>query len=394
MKHFFCIIFLLTMVVALGVSQDLATYTYLYNGAETVSDRLSILEQVEKANLSDSEEFFANALNRLILEYPNPQITQERVAADSTARFLAGVLGDKKYTAAGGNLWKTVEIFSNPLVKADAMIALGKAEAVTYFPHVLQTLQDLNVQPIPDREGGERIAYGAILALENYRDLPDELWKQAAIAVYLASAGWYSDRVQKQAEASLAVIAKDPSEPYISIIRNSSYSYENKYKALQKIDSTQASPAVKADVAMAALVEGWRLPTSDRRFRAVLTNIRKQAIGMINHYHTEDAAVYSLLERSYRQGTDTEEKYDAVAALASLGTDEAVRLLSSFLMVLNGKFQSNSLTYEDQQMTRALIAAIGDAGNPQGRSAINVVLTLKWTDAIKRLANEALTRLQ
>ncbi|MDR2631743.1 MAG: hypothetical protein LBC60_12545 [Spirochaetaceae bacterium] len=394
MKRFFSIIFFVMMVVAFGASQDLATYTYLYDGAETIADQLNILQQVEKANLSDSEEFFANALSRLLLEYPNTQMTLERAAADTSARFLAGVLGDKKYTAAGRNLWRTVEIFSNPLVKADALIALGKTGAVNYLPHILQILQELNARPVPDREGGERIAYGAILALENYQDLSDELRNEAAIAVYLASKGWYSDRVQKQAEASLAVIANDPAEPYASIIRRSSYSYASKYQALQSIDTnTQTPAAVKAAVAVTALTEGWRLPTNDSRSRAVLTNLRKLAIGMINRYRTEDTAVYPLLEHSYRQGTDTQEKFDAVAALASLGTDDAVRLLSSFLMVMNSKLQSNNVSMDDQQMTRALISAIGDAGNSQGRPALNVVLSLTWTDTIKRLANDALSRL-
>jgi hypothetical protein len=392
MKRVFCIFFLIMTAVALGVSQDLATYTYLYNGTETISDQLNILQQVEKANLSDSDEFFANALGRLLLEYPR---TQERSEADTAARFLARVLGDKKYTAAGRDLWRTVDVFSNPLVKADALIALGKVGALTYFPHVLQVLQELNFQPATDREGGERIAYGAIVALENYQDLPDELWKQAAAAVYIASTEWYSDRVKNQAEASLAVITKDPSEPYISIIQSSSYSYEQKYRALQDIEAAaQISAAVKSGVAAAAYAEGWRLPPNDLRARAVLTNSRKLAINMINRYRPEDASVYPLLERSYRQGTDAQEKYDAVAALASLASDEAVGLLSSFLMVMNGKLQSNNITPEDQQMTRALISAIGAAGNPQGRPAINVVLSLNWTDAIKRLANDSLTRLQ
>ncbi|MFP3090225.1 hypothetical protein LQZ21_07850 [Treponema sp. TIM-1] len=394
MKRIFCIISLCMMVVALGVSQDLATYTYLYNGAETISDQLSILQQVEKANLSDSEEFFVNALGRLLLEYPATQVTLERSTADTTARFLAGVLGDKKYTAAGRNLWRTVEVFSNPLVKADALLALGKVGAVNYFPHVIQTLQELNERPVPDREGGERIAYGAILALENYQGISDEQRKEAAVAVYLAATGWYSDRIQKQAEASLAVLAQDPTEPYNSIIQGSSYSYENKYKALQSLEAGQASTTVKATVAVTALTEGWRLPTGAAQFRAILTNIRKLAISMINRYRTEDASVYSLLERSYRQGTDTQEKYDAVAALASLGTDEAVGLLSSFLMVMNGKLQSNSVSTDDLQMTRALISALGAAGNPQGRPALNVVLSLNWTDAVKRLANDALSRLR
>jgi hypothetical protein len=393
MKRFFGFICLALIFIALGVSQDLGTYTYLYNSAESIGDRIHILRQVQEANLSDSEEFFANALSRLLTEYPNTHITLERDAADSTARFLAGVLGDKHYTPAGGNLWRLVEVFANPLVKADALIALGKVGAVFYCPHVLQTLQDLNAHPVLDREGGERIAYGAIIALESYQDLPDELRKEAAITVYLASAGWYSDRIQNQARTSLKAISEDPVEPYVSIIRGSSYSYESKYQALQDLNAGDAAAAAKSATAVIALTEGWRLPTNDLRTRAVLTNIRKLAIQMINRYRPEDPAIYPLLERSYRYGTDTQEKLDTVGALASLSTDEAVERLTSFLMIINGKLQSNILTADDQQMVRALIPAIGAAGNPKGQPVIRTVLSLSWNDAVKRLANEALTHL-
>jgi hypothetical protein len=115
---------------------------------------------------------------------------------------------------------------------------------------------------------------------------------------------------------------------------------------------------------------------------------------MINQYHTEDAAVYPLLERSYRYGTDTQEKLDTTAALASLATDEAVELLSSFLMTINGRLQSRAVTLDDQQMVRALIAAIGTAGNPQGRAVLNVVLSINWNEPVKRLANENLEKLR
>jgi hypothetical protein len=382
------------MVAAAGTSQDLAMYTYLYNSAETIADRLSLLQQVEKAGLSDSEEFFANALGRLLLEYPNTQALLERAAADETAQFLARVLGDKKYTPAGGNLWRVVEVFANPLVKAAALVGLGRVGAVNYIPQVLQTLHDLNARPAQDRTGGERIAYGAILALENYQDISDEQRKEAAVEVYFASKGWYSDRVQNQAAASLKVIVQDPSEPYISIIQGSPYSYANKYQALQDFDAANASAEEKAAVALSALAEGWRLSSDNLRSQAVLTNIRKLAIRMINRYHPEDAAVYPLLEQSYRYGTDTQEKLDTVGALASLATDEAVGLLSSFLMIINGKVQSQIVTADDQQMARALISAIGTAGNPQGRSVLNVVLSINWNEPVKRLANENLNKLR
>ena len=389
MKPIFCIVLFTVIAVAPGAAQDVETFTALYNGAEGISDQLAILERASAAQLSDAEEFFANALRRLLTEYPTIRSPQNRNAADAIALLLAEELGNRKYPAAGQNLWRVVEVFSNAVVKADALIALGKMGAVDLFPQVVQILQDMNAHPTPDRQVGERIAFGAILSLENYGKI------EGYLPVYFASTGWYSDRVRNQAVASMEVLAEDPTEQLIAVIRGSSYSYDAKYRALYDAEAnSRISSQAKAQVAVAALDEGWRAATRDPRYRTVLTNMRKLAVSMINRYRTEDAVVYPLLERSYRYGTDTQEKLDAIAALAALGTDEAVQRLSNFIMIINGRLQATAINADDQQMIRALISAVGNSGNPQGRLALRTVLALNWTNAIKALANEALEKLE
>jgi hypothetical protein len=389
MKRFFCITLLIVIAVTSGAAQDVETFTALYNGAEDISDQLAILQDASTGQLSGADEFFANALRRLLTEYPMIRKLQNKDDADSIARLLANELGTRKYLPAGQNLWRVVEVFPNAVVKADALIALGKMGAVDLFPQVVQILQDMNAHPTPDRQEGERIAFGAILSLENYGKI------EGYLPVYFASTAWYSDRVRNQALASMEVLAEDPTEQLIELIRGSSYSYEAKYRALYDGEAnSRMSPQSKAQVAVAALDEGWRTATREPRYWTVLTNMRKLAIGMINRYRTEDAAVYPLLERSYRYGTDTQEKLDAVAALASLATDDAVRRLSNFIMIINGRLQAKVINADDQQMIRALISAVGNSGNSQGRLALQTVTALNWTNPIKALAHEALEKLK
>jgi hypothetical protein len=365
-------------------SEELEMYTYLYNGAATIVDQLGVLQNMAAAEISGAGDFYANALERLLAGYPNARGSTERAAADAAARLLANALGEEKYTAAGGNLWRTVEVFSNSLVKADALIALGKAGAMDLLPQVVQLLSDLNTRPSEDREAGERIAYGAVLSLENYKHASGYL------PVFFASAGWYSDRVKSRAAASLAVILPDPSGPITSVLQSSGYTYDIKYYALQTIEQSDITARAKAAVAVTALTEAWRASTREPRQRIILANSRKLAINMLRRYGTDDAAVFPLLERSYNEGADEEERLGVVAALAALGSDDAARLLSSFLMAINGRLQSNLITPLDERLIRAIIPALGATGRSIAGPALRSVQALDWTGAVKNLAAEAL----
>lgn len=389
MKRCMVIVLLLAAAsIGFADSEELDIYTYLYDGAITVTDQLGILQSVAELGISGAGDFYARALTRLIREYPTIRDSLERESADNAVILLAECLGNEKYTASAGELWRSVEAFSNPLVKAEALMALGKMRATAYLPQVIQTLSDLNTRPAADRLAGERIAFGAIIALEKYQDVSGYL------PVFFASTGWYSDRIKQQAGASLSVILADPSEPLSTVIRGSGYPYAAKLLALRTIEASNVSNESKAATALTAFTEGWRASTNDVRLRMDLASMRKEAIGMLRRYGTSDAAVYPLLERSYKEGVDTEERLGAVAVLSSLGTEDAARLLSSFLMIINGKLQSGTLTQVDEQMVRSIIPALGATGQAIARPALRSVQALDWTNAVKNLATEALRNIR
>jgi hypothetical protein len=391
----FLIILLITVsaAVCFAGSEELEIYTYLYNGAATNTDQLAILQNVAELKLTGAGEFYAGALHRLVIEYQNIRNVTERSAAEEQAQLLAELLGNEKYNAAAADLWRTVESFSDPLVKAEALMALGKMRATAFLPQVIRLLADLNATSTPDRLTGERIAFGAIIALEKYQE------SSGYLPVYFASTGWYSDRIKDQALKSLAIISADPADPMTQIIRSGGYNYEVKLQALQTVESSGTPNNSKAGVAVAALAEGWRSSTADVRQRTNLNQMRKLAIDMIKRYGTADEAVYPLLERSYKQFAerndgDRDEALNAITTLSALGTDESARRLSSFLMTLNQKLQSGTLTRKDEDLVREIIPALGAARRPIGRPALNSVTALDWTPAVKSLAAEALRNIQ
>jgi hypothetical protein len=354
---------------------------------------LALLQNVAELKISGAGEFYAGALHRLVTGYQNIKDVTEKSAADEQILLLAELLGNEKYNAAAPDLWRVVETFTDPLVKAEALMALGKMRATAFLPQVVKVLADLNVTSTPDRLYGDRIALGAIIALEKYQD------PSGYLPVYFASIGWYSERIKDQARKTLAIISGDPTDFMTQIIKSSGYAYEVKFQALEAEENSGASNASKAGVALAGLSEGHRASTNVVAQRTALNRMRKLAIDMIKRYGTEDEAVYPLLERSYKQFSerndgDRDEALEAITTLAALGSDESARRLSAFLMDINRKLQSNTLVQKDWDLVREIIPALGKTGRPLGRPALNSVTALNWTPAVKTLATEALKNIR
>jgi len=365
--------------------KELDFFTVQFNSQSAISGKLRIVQ-----NASDEGaaiEFFAYAFDTLIKLLPGVRGSIETKAADDMALLLAAKLGEAEYGAAGPNLWKAVDSFTNPLVRAEALNSLGKIQAMDFLPLVVQLLSDLNTEPGQDPQSRERVAFGAVVALEQYKD------SSGYLPVFFASVGWYSDRVKSRARDALPKILDNPTEPLVSVIKSSSYSYAVKYNALQVLEASQVTSRQKSQGAVAALSEGWRNITNVGTQRTILINMRKLSLDMIRRYGTEDANVYPFLERSYREGSDEQEQISAIAALAALASDDSARILSSFLSDMNIRVARGTLTREDERLVRVIIPALGDTGRPMARNDLRRVLQEDWTGTVQRLAQDALKKI-
>jgi len=381
---------LMAAVAAAGfsASEEVQVYEYLYKASPTHSGKLDILQNMAESRLSGAGEFYAKALRDLVGDYKNIKDPTERYAATEEAMLLSALLGAEKYTQAANDLWLVVDGFADPLVKSEALMALGKIRATAYLPQVIRVLESVNAAPTADRLNGERVAFGAIISLEKFQD------PSGYLPVFFASTGWYSDRIRTQAAKSLPLIAQNPAPYMLQVVKGSAHNYSTKYSALRTIEAARGvDNKEKVSVAVAALTEGWRSSTNDPQLRQVLADMRKMAIGMINRYKTDDEAIYNLLERSYTQGVDTQEKIAAITALASQGTEESAKRLSKFLMDLNAKRVSGNVRQEEEQMVRVIIPAIGQTGRNSGRSALSAVRASNWTPAVVTLADNAMKQL-
>ena len=384
----FFAVLLAAAFICFASTEEVDVYAFLYRNAATNSAQLDILQHMAEARLIGAGEFYAQALRRLVAEYGNIRDATERNAADEQAMILSALLGAERYTQAAPDLLQVAERFVNPLVRAEALMALGRIRAVDYLPQVIRILDSMNAgAPGGDNLYGERVAFGAIISLEKYGN------SQGYLPVFASSTGWYSRRIRDQATRSLPLISRNPTPFMLQVIRGPGHSLATKLSALETIEASQVENNDKSRVAVAALSEGWRINVSNTQDRTRLANMRKLAIDMINRYRSDDEAIYPLLEQSYRQGVDTQEKLAAITAIASQRTDEAARSLSGFLTDLNTRSARGVTTREDEQMVRAIIPALGHTGRPAARAALTSVAGANWTNAVVTLARNALREL-
>ncbi|MDR1428818.1 MAG: hypothetical protein LBI85_00885 [Spirochaetaceae bacterium] len=119
MKRLVCVL----LVICGGFSafaddEEMELYTYLYNNAVNPVDKLGVLRLILDSEPSGAGQFYADALKQLVETEMNLQSATERDSADELARLLCYHSGEEKITSAAGDIWRTNEVFTNPLVKA------------------------------------------------------------------------------------------------------------------------------------------------------------------------------------------------------------------------------------------------------------------------------------
>ncbi|MDR0706642.1 MAG: hypothetical protein LBF60_02015 [Treponema sp.] len=389
MKRLIIIALLSFSVPALFADEELDFYTEQFNNAGTVFEQLGAVKTVVSQNLADADSFYAMALSRLLSGYPNVKSTQEKQAADDMAILLVQQLGKDGYIEAGQSVWNAVKTFSNALVKSESLIALGRMNAENFIPHVTQVLVDTTTRGPINRTSGERIAYGAITALANYKD------PSGYIPVFFAANSWYKAWVKKAANDALPILSEDPAEQLMAAIKDAAYTYDQKLLALRAIERSDTSDENKIKAATTALTLGWAGASVNSDIRSKRVQLRKIALDMISTYGAGDdeASILNYLNWSYRYADDDEERLAAVSAFSKLASDEAVKYLGVYIIEINEKKVRGALAAQDERHIRALIAGIGNTHNQAAKPYLQAVLAINWTNQIQKLAQQALNNL-
>ncbi|MDR2150655.1 MAG: hypothetical protein LBO67_07580 [Spirochaetaceae bacterium] len=405
MKSLLYVILLNVSVLSVYGLEDIQFYTSQFNQAKTMADQLLVVKTVAANFKEDPQalDFSLTAFKRLLAEYPLLKSTRDIDIATDMAWYLTELiisLGSEAVSAdptVGYNIWQAIKTFSSPFVRANAIMAWGVIKDYRYFDEVAQLLEDLNTTRPYDKAAqlaSDRIAFGAITALEAYGD-PD-----GYLPLFFTRYGWYTGWVKERAAQALPVLLADPTDVLTGVIQHDEYSFAQKNLVLQTMDKSDLPTERKSQIAVAALLEGWLGKTSND---IEVIELRKLAIDMINRYGVADEkvllygtrnSVLSLLDQSYRHGADDREQRGAIAALGSIGSDASIKQLGNYLDEIDGRLERGYLTKVDERYVRDIILAIGSSGNSIARTILIYSSNLDWSASVYQLLNTTLNQLQ
>jgi hypothetical protein len=384
MKRMASIALLALVAAALSFADESAEiYRLLYEQAEGLSQKYAAALSIVELNDKSTAPVLVSALEELLIAQKNYSAPSDRETYGQTIRLLAKALGDYKYAQAAPYLWEAAEVVSDPLAEAEAIIAIGKIRDLSYAERIALKLRDLNLKPTADRDAGEKIAYGCIIALDKLKD------SRGFSPVFFAAEAWYSQRVRGQAVQSLPNIAEDPTDPIKGILGTEGP--ERQLRALKAEIASKAKEGRKIEVAILALNLGHLRSTNDKAEAKALADLRKLSLRSLAAYKASGADPADGCVSSYEKGFDDEEKLLALAALGANGSDPAAAALRDFILKLNDNQKAGIADETRNRMAKAAIENASITKNKAVKPALLAVsINDKWSGGIILAAQNAL----
>jgi len=260
--------------------------------------------------------------------------------------------------------------------------------AAEYAEEIALLLRNLTFTPPADRDGGEQVAYGAVLALERMRS------PLGFEQLFAASEGWYSKRVKEQAERSLELVLPDPSDAIRAIIAVDTP--DRIIRALSLALRSQAPQNRQRELASLALERGIALsPGRTRAEQLSLADLRTRAMNALVALQDTEGRNAAFIAEAYRISS-TDERLVALRALGTNRSADAASALSDIILRLNSDMSAGLVN--DTQNTLMRAALQNAALNRQQSLATALIIvqnnTQKLSNAIIRLATESLKTLE
>jgi hypothetical protein len=356
-------------------------WSRLYARAGSLEQKYAVMQHLIEQDDANLAPTLQTALEELISISAALKSAGEKETWTQLARFIVGGLGKLKAGESAQVLFACYQTAASPLLKSEALTAIGKVRGIAYTEQIALILKDLNLNPGKDAQFAEIVAFGCINALEKLKSPLG--YKQ----VFYASNGWYSKRIKDRALGALPNMTDDPTDILLEIMRESIP--DIKLTALQAADSSRAAEDNKISVAVLALETGLYEQPTDARQQVKFGELRKLAISMFIKYRTKNDAILEPLKLTIERNFDPNERLSAVTALGINGSDGAAKMLAGFLDNQNRR-QASGLPDPDNRYTTALMRSLGITKNPIGRPALLAVEFSNYTPAMVKISKEAL----
>jgi hypothetical protein len=376
------------LVLAAGANERVRVYAFILTQADTVQQKQSAVSSLVELGDEAAAPYLADALDELLAARSTIARGSQTEEYERLVRILVKALGDWRYTNAAASLMRVVEDSADPLSRAEALIGLGSMRAAEYAEKIALLLRNLTFTPPADRDGGEKVAYGAVLALERMRS------PLGFEQLFVASEGWYSKRVKEQAERSLELVLPDPSDAIRAIIAVDTP--DRIAKALGLALRSQATQASQRELASLALERGIALsPGRTRAEQLSLADLRTRAMNALVTLQDTNGRNAAFIAEAYRISS-LDERLVALRALGTNRSAEAAAALSDIILRLNSDMSAGLVN--DTQNTLMRAALQNAAVNKQQSLATALLIvqnnSQKLSNAIIRLATDSLKALE
>ncbi|QEN05720.1 HEAT repeat domain-containing protein [Thiospirochaeta perfilievii] len=348
---------------------------------------LNIVELNDRAMIPLLEEILTEDI---IANLDNKRSVTEERDFNELTKLVVRELGELKSKRSASLVYTIAKETSDPLLKVDAIVALGNMRATDYLNDISFILRNINMRPVKGKsaelEAESKIAYGAISALDRFKSI------EGYSSVFFASIGWYDQRVKSFADKVLKTIVDNPIEALIPIITDGLFS--EKEKAILEVAKCDAPTEDKAKAAREAMKQGLDNVAETIKEGMTLTSIRKNAIKVLYFSKSSDPEDVYYLSQSVRSGSDLEEKIYAIRTLGLNGSDEAIDGLVSILSDFNERSISGlDISYSDQDIIKEIIVTLGNTGNEKASGVLTEVQFSNYSSGIVKAAKTALSTL-
>ncbi len=376
------------LALAAGANERVRVYAFILSQADTVQQKQNAVTPLVELGDESAAPYLADALDELLASRSSVARGSQTEEYERLVRILVKALGDWRYTNAASSLMRVVEDSSDPLSRAEALIGLGSMRAAEYAEEIALLLRNLTFTPPADRDGGEKVAYGAVLALERMRS------PLGFEQLFFASEGWYSKRVKEQAERSLDLVLPDPSDAIRAIIAVDTP--DRIIKALGLALRSQAPQNRQRELASLALERGIALsPGRTRVEQLSLADLRTRAMNALIALQDTEGRNAAFIAEAYRISS-TDERLVALRALGTNRSADAASALSDIILRLNADMSAGLVNDTQNTLMRA---ALQNAAVNKQKSLATALLIVqnnaqKLSNAIIRLATESLKALE
>ena len=383
----FTLLFSALSVIPVFSNETSVVWSRIYNSTEQLEAKISVMQNIIDLHDRDIAPVITEALQDIVYSVDESLSSSERKRYDELTRMMVRELGRLKAVDAAPIIYNVMQNTADEFLRAEAIVAIGAAGARDYADEIAEYLRYINsdIIRIENNEQRRSVLNACILSLERLKH------PVGFEPVFNASIGRYARECVKNAERSLQNMLEDPTDLIVGMIKADN-SFEMRLAALGVEERSRAGAERKTEAATAAIEVSLVYNATTPAERQFQTRTKVKSSEMIRDLGVANEGAIEWLGMMLNSSTNVNELVTCIQALGTYSSDAAVNVLATYLGFHSDR-RAAGIQYKDERAIRECITAIGNTGNPNGKTALMVVEYSNWSSQTIRMAKNALNNL-